>query len=125
MRNYNEALKYYQTILDIKLKYQPVNDPDIASTYENMAGVYHSQKQHDKMFEMYDKAIEILKLVLPSSYPNIEKAEYDRDVLQDYVKYIPTLYDVSAALPDDFTGVSSGADPQLDSSPNKLPDESG
>jgi len=44
-RDYEQAMKYYNEALNIKLKYEPLNDPNIADSYELLGGLYHKKRR--------------------------------------------------------------------------------
>jgi tetratricopeptide (TPR) repeat protein len=39
MHDYEQAMKYYNEALNVKLKYEPLNDPNIAASYELLGGL--------------------------------------------------------------------------------------
>jgi tetratricopeptide (TPR) repeat protein len=79
-------MKYCTEELNVKLKYEPQNDPSIASSYELIAGLYHRKGEYVKAIEMYDKAIEIRRCIQPESHPDIESIVYTRNSLQEYTE---------------------------------------
>ena len=55
----SEALKYHIHALSILEKLSPVNQFDLATTYNNVATAYHKQGDYSKAMEYYSKALEI------------------------------------------------------------------
>ncbi|CAF3020474.1 unnamed protein product [Rotaria sp. Silwood2] len=86
MRDYMQAFKYYNEALNAKLKYEPVNDPKIASSYADIAGVYHMKGDFAKAIEMYDKAIEVWQYTQPISNPHIKSLAELRNNLQECIE---------------------------------------
>lgn len=55
----SEALKYHIRALAIWEKLSPVNQIDLATTYNNVATAYHRQGDYSRALEFYSKALEI------------------------------------------------------------------
>ncbi|CAF4340334.1 unnamed protein product, partial [Rotaria sordida] len=68
---YNEAIKFYQKVLDIKEKTLPPNDPDLASSYNNIGAVYDNMGEYSKAFSSYERSLEIRKIALPPNHPDL------------------------------------------------------
>lgn len=55
----SEALKYHIRALAIWEKLSPVNQIDLATTYNNVATAYHRQGDYSRALDFYSKALEI------------------------------------------------------------------
>ncbi|CAF1278679.1 unnamed protein product, partial [Didymodactylos carnosus] len=58
---YDEALLYYEKILNIQQKFPLLNYHHISKTYENIANMYKNGKQFDLAFTYFQKAIEVYR----------------------------------------------------------------
>ncbi len=67
---YTDSVQFYNKALAISEKVLGVEHPDIATTYNNIAGVYDSQGDYPKALEWYNKALEIREKVLGAEHPD-------------------------------------------------------
>ncbi|CAF4285698.1 unnamed protein product, partial [Rotaria sordida] len=68
---YNEAIKFYQKSLDIKVKTLPPNDPVLASSYNNIGLVYYNMGEYSKALSSHKRSLEIKKIALPPNHPDL------------------------------------------------------
>lgn len=86
MCDYEQAMKYYNEVLNEKLKYEPSNHPNIAETYEAIGGVYHKKGEYDKAIEMYDRSIELRRRIHEEDHPDLQGIVSTRNCLQTFVE---------------------------------------
>lgn len=87
MHDYEQAVKYYNDALEMKFKFEPPNDPNIADSYEMLGGIYHRKKEYTIAIEMYDKAIEIRKHIQLDFHPALESVISTRNALQNFIEF--------------------------------------
>jgi tetratricopeptide (TPR) repeat protein len=78
---YDKALEYYQKSLAIDLKQLGPGHPSVATSYNNMAGVYYAKKDLAKAKEYMGKAYAILLKKLGPNHPNTKDAKAGLDRL--------------------------------------------
>ena len=66
-----QALSYYDKALEILQKALPPNHPSLATSYNNIAGVYDNMGEYSKALSYYDKALEIRQKALPPNHPDL------------------------------------------------------
>ncbi|CAF1440021.1 unnamed protein product [Adineta steineri] len=66
--DYENAIEYYEKALTIKEKTLPSNDPSLATSYNNIAGVYYSMEEYSKALSYYERALEIYQKTLSSDH---------------------------------------------------------
>ena len=71
MGEYSKTLLYYEKALEIDQKTLPPNHPDLATSYNNIGGVYKNTGEYSKAFSYYEKAVEILQKTLPANHPSL------------------------------------------------------
>jgi tetratricopeptide (TPR) repeat protein len=69
--NNDKALEYYSKSLEIFKETLPPNHPDIATSYNNIGGIYDNKGDNEKALEYYYKSLEIRKETLPPNHPDI------------------------------------------------------
>ena len=69
--DYPQALEGYQKALAILEKVLGKEHPDIAMTYNNIAGVYQAQGDYPQALAFYQKALAIREKVLGKEHPDI------------------------------------------------------
>lgn len=67
---YDDAMKLYKRIKDIREKFLGKEHPDTSDTYNDIAIVYHRQGDYAKTLEWYEKALDIRKTVLGKEHPS-------------------------------------------------------
>ena len=68
---YQAALLFYETALDIRQKSLPANHPDLATSYNNIGGVYDSMGEYPKALSFFKKALDIWQKSLPANHPDL------------------------------------------------------
>ena len=88
--DYCQALVYYEKAREMKEKILSENDPSLATSYNNIAGVYYHLGEYIKALSFYEKALQIRQislspnhLDLATTYNNIGLVHCD---LTDYSK---------------------------------------
>ena len=69
--NYKQAIEYYTKALELAKKTLPANHPDLATSYNNMAGVYEDMGEYSKALSFYEKALEMQQKTLPANHPDL------------------------------------------------------
>ncbi|ETO06084.1 hypothetical protein RFI_31312, partial [Reticulomyxa filosa] len=99
-REYNKAIKYYETSLKIRVNKLGPDHPDVANLYDDLGNVYKSKGEYDEAIEYHEKLLKILLNKLgpghsdvASTYNNLglacnSKGEYDKAI-----KYYEKKYD--------------------------------
>ncbi|CAF0724815.1 unnamed protein product [Adineta steineri] len=67
--DYKKAIWYFEQGLEIWEKTIPSNHPLLATSYNNMSGVYYDIGEHSKALSFYEKALGIFEKTLPSNHP--------------------------------------------------------
>ena len=67
----DDALVCLTEALEIYRKTLPANHPDIATTLNNIGGVYHKQGKYNEALDHYWKAIEIKRKALSLDHPRL------------------------------------------------------
>ena len=62
---------YYEKYLAIILKKLGFNHPDVATSYNNLGGVYYSKGNYDRAIEYYEKSLVIRLEKLDSNHPDL------------------------------------------------------
>jgi tetratricopeptide (TPR) repeat protein len=68
---YEEAITFYDKVLEIDKKRLPPNHLSFASTYNNIGMVYQNMGDYPKALSYYEKALEIRKQSLPPNHPDL------------------------------------------------------
>ena len=71
MGDYAKAEEYYNKALGIYLKKLGADHPYVATSYNNLAGVYDSQGKYAKAEEYYNKALGIYLKKLGADHPDV------------------------------------------------------
>ena len=69
--NYQEAIQYYEQALSIQKKVSSTDDPNIASTYNQIGQAYMKEKKYIKALAYYEQALAIDKKNLPNNHPDL------------------------------------------------------
>ncbi|MCL2357232.1 MAG: FxSxx-COOH system tetratricopeptide repeat protein, partial [Defluviitaleaceae bacterium] len=72
--HYSRALEWYERGLNIDEKVLGKEHPDTATTYNNIAEVYSSQRDYDKALELHQKTLAIYEKVLGAEHPDTTAA---------------------------------------------------
>ena len=72
----NEALTYYQTSLEKRVKRSGAHGAEVAALWMNIGLVYESLKQYSNAIDVFLKAKEIRKYTYPSNHPAIAQTAY-------------------------------------------------
>jgi len=95
------VLDYYEKILNIRKEKLIANHPDIATSYFNVAEVYHFKADYDKALEYYSKSLEIRLETLPSnhhdiasSYNNIGEVYKNKDKNDKALEYYTKSFEI-------------------------------
>jgi tetratricopeptide (TPR) repeat protein len=68
--DYKTALSYYEKALKNELDFLPPDDPSLATTYNNIAGVHESLGDYESALSSYQKVLKIQQKTLPSTHPD-------------------------------------------------------
>jgi tetratricopeptide (TPR) repeat protein len=60
MEDYTKALVFYEKDLEISLKTLSPNNPELAISYNNIAGIYFKTREYTKALSYYEHANKIL-----------------------------------------------------------------
>ena len=97
----NEALKYYNNGLDIRLNKLGKDHPHVATSYGNIGSVYAEQGNKDKALKYFNKALDIYldKLgkdhpLVASSYNNIGSMYKEQGKKDEALKYLNKALDI-------------------------------
>ena len=71
MGEYSKALSSYERSLEIKKVALPPNHPGLATSYNNIAGVYKNMGEYSKALSSYERSLEIRKVALPPNHPDL------------------------------------------------------
>ena len=66
---YKEALDHYQTSLEFNKQILPEDDPNLASSYNNIGAVYVNMEEYPKALSYFEKSLAIHKKTLPDTHP--------------------------------------------------------
>ena len=75
MDDYEKALLFYQTALEIEQKSLPPQHPYLGESYDSMGMVYSKTKQYSKAVEFYERALDIAQHTLPPSHPILQQRQ--------------------------------------------------
>ncbi|CAF3773994.1 unnamed protein product, partial [Rotaria sordida] len=67
--DYKTALLFYEKALKSELDFLPSDDPSLATTYNNIAGVHESLGDYRSALSSYQKALDIKEKSLPPDHP--------------------------------------------------------
>ncbi|CAF4339979.1 unnamed protein product, partial [Rotaria magnacalcarata] len=68
---YKEAISFYETSLEIRLKHLQKDDPSLAPTYSNIGSVYYNMGHYSKALTFFEKSNQIYENVLPVAHPDL------------------------------------------------------
>ncbi|CAF4619444.1 unnamed protein product, partial [Rotaria socialis] len=71
MGKYLEALDYFEKTIKIEEKSLSPTDPALATSYNNIGGVYDNMGEYSKALEYYEKSHKILEISLPTTHHNL------------------------------------------------------
>jgi tetratricopeptide (TPR) repeat protein len=71
MGRYEEALPLYQQALEISLEQLGERHPDVATSYNNLAGLYTSMGRYEEAEKLFKKTLALRLEILPENHPNI------------------------------------------------------
>ena len=93
MGDYEKALPLYQRALEISEKVLGPQHPDVATTLNNLAGLYESMGDYEKALPLYQRALEIREKVLGPQHP------YVATTLNNLALLYQSIGDYEKALP--------------------------
>jgi tetratricopeptide (TPR) repeat protein len=111
---YAEAIEYCEKSIQIEETIADPNDPDLATSYNNIGGVYYNMGEYVKALEYYNKALEIRRKTLSENDPDIAQSynniglmydkmgdyktavEYHEKTLEIYKKTLPSNHPLLA-----------------------------
>ena len=79
MGNHSFALEHLEKGLAISEKCLPVNHPNNATLYNNLATVHASMKNYAVALTYFEKALEVGERSLPADHPNLIQLRSNRD----------------------------------------------
>ncbi|CAF1260068.1 unnamed protein product [Adineta steineri] len=68
--DYDQAIEYYEKVLEIREKTLPLNHPSLVTSYNDIGNVYTYVGAYSKALSVYEKALEINEKTLPSNHPD-------------------------------------------------------
>ncbi|CAF4360240.1 unnamed protein product, partial [Rotaria sordida] len=71
MGDYSKALEFHEKSHKIFEKALPPNHPNLASSYNNIGGVYDDMGDYSKALEFYEKSLKIREKALPPNHPHL------------------------------------------------------
>jgi hypothetical protein len=90
---YKEAITFYEKSIEIYQTTLPLNNPDLAASYEGIGSVYGKMGEPSKSGQFYEKALEIWQKSLPANHTNFaacyEKVSLAYFKMGDYSKILP------------------------------------
>ena len=90
--DYEKAIEYYTEAFNIQQKTLPANHPDLATSYNNMAGVYYHMGEYSKALSFYEKALEIQQKTLPANHHSLATSYNNMaEVYKDMGEYSKAL----------------------------------
>ncbi len=69
--NYDNALKYYNKSLNMRLKTLGDEHPDVAASFNNIGLVYHKKGDYDNALKYYQKTLKIELKTLGDEHPDV------------------------------------------------------
>ncbi|CAF0794183.1 unnamed protein product [Adineta steineri] len=69
--DYEKAIWYNEKTLEVQQKTRLPNHLSLATSYNNIAGVYDQMGEYSKALSYYEKALEIEQKILPSNHPEL------------------------------------------------------
>ena len=105
LKDHDNALKYLQHALDIRLKGTTSTHTDLAAIYSNLGTLYLEINETKKALEMYEKALEIDTQVLPenhislvTSYQNMANSYMECGELTEALVYCEKALDIMSKI---------------------------
>ena len=68
---YNEAVTFYERILEIERRTLPEDGPSLSAVYSNIGGVYKNMGEYSKALEFYEKSRQIIEKALSPNHPSL------------------------------------------------------
>ncbi|CAF1504670.1 unnamed protein product [Adineta steineri] len=69
--NYDQAIKYYEKVIEIQERTLPVNHPSSATSYNNIGSVYKKMAEYSKALLFYEEALRIRQKNLSADHPDL------------------------------------------------------
>ncbi len=79
---YSKAFSYYEQALEIRQKSLPMNHPDLASSYNNIGGIYANMDEYRKVHSYLERARYILEFSLPPNHPHLETVKQNIKIVK-------------------------------------------
>ncbi len=86
MGEYSKALSYYEKDLEISQKTLPANHPDLATSYNNIGGVYRNMGEYSKALSYYERALDIWQRSLPPNHPDLKSVKESIEIVKEKCK---------------------------------------
>ena len=86
MGDYEKALPLYQRALEIREKVLGPQHPDVATTLNNLAGLYYHTASYEEALPLLERSLKILERKLGSSHPNFKTTEQNIQALKAKIK---------------------------------------
>ncbi|CAF3569952.1 unnamed protein product [Rotaria socialis] len=71
MREHAKALEFYKKANKVWEIFLPPNHPSLATSYNNIGGVYYSMGEYSKALEFYEKSLKVRETSLPANHPSL------------------------------------------------------
>ena len=80
---YRLAREYFEKSLDLNIKANGKNDSRVATSWNNLGGVYYSKDQYEKAIENYKKALPIYEKFLGKEHPYTKGCRENLEMAQE------------------------------------------
>ncbi|CAF3837275.1 unnamed protein product [Rotaria sp. Silwood1] len=87
MKQYKQAIVYYEQSLELRRKLLPESHPDIGKSYSAIATAYEFWKQYPKSIDYYQQAIKQYQRTLKDNHPLITQIMNSLQKLQHRTKH--------------------------------------
>jgi len=77
-----KILSFTKNHLKFDKKILPPNHPSLATSYNNIAGVYYSIREYSKALAFFQRALNILQSSISFNYPKIKTVQENIDFLK-------------------------------------------
>jgi len=82
MGDYEKALPLYQRALEIIEKVLGPQHPDVATTLNNLAGLYYHTERYEEALPLLERSLKIFESKLGPAHPNFKTTEQNIKVLK-------------------------------------------
>ncbi|CAF1232014.1 unnamed protein product [Adineta steineri] len=83
--DYEEAIWYYEKVLEIYQKTLPSNHPHLAIAYNNIGTLYYNMKDYSKALSYFERALDIWQRVLLPTHPEIKDVKNNIEIVKNEI----------------------------------------